>query len=228
MADEKKMKGRILSIDCAVSNGSVVLLQGFEVLASTSDLESSPSRAEEILEVVSSILSLGKSSLNELDGIAVSVGPGSYSGVRIGLATASGLSAALSIPSFGASVLDALSLEAEFPGKFVVAVAVGKRHIGWSTVEPTDDRGQVLTNPVMQSDAEFGDQLSSIGSCSVVCDRSLSQRIEAIAPERARVVPSSRTIAELIGRFVLLHPERLSLRPIYLQDQLGVSGQPVI
>ena len=88
MEDENQIGDRILAFDCAVGIGSVAVLNGDNILASSGDLDGSPSRAEEILQLINGVLVGADTRQRDLSKIAVSVGPGSYSGIRIGLATA--------------------------------------------------------------------------------------------------------------------------------------------
>lgn len=228
MEDENKIGIRILSIDCAVGNGSVAVLNESRVLASSANVDGSPARAEEILGVIKAVLSKADTAPHDLDTIAVSVGPGSYSGIRIGLATAAGLAGALSVGCTGVSVLEAISLSARTDGTFVAAVAVGKRHVGWSYFESTANGRQSLSPYIMQSDGDFGLSLVSLGPVTVLCDPGLSPRIRTVLPQRATISEIQQTVAELVGTFAHKYPEKTSLRPIYLRDETGVGGQPVI
>jgi len=62
-----------------------------------------------VLEDVDALLRQAGAHTRELEGIAVGIGPGSFTGVRIGLATARGLALALGVPVAGVSTLDALA-----------------------------------------------------------------------------------------------------------------------
>lgn len=228
MEKGNEIEGRTLSIDCSVGIGSVAVLNAETVLASSSESDGSPARAEEILLVIKSVLSKANVAMRDVSVIAASVGPGSYSGIRIGLATAFGLAGALSRECVGVSVLDALALTAQCDGKFVAAVGVGKRHIGWSEFEVTQGDSLPASNPMMQSDEDFGIWLGSLGPSTLLCDRSLSNRAEIVAPAHVTIVESQHTIAELVGTFAYRYPERTSPKPIYLRDQAGLIGQPTI
>ncbi len=74
-----------------------------------------------MLEDIDALLRQAGAHTRELGGIAVGIGPGSFTGVRIGLATARGLALALGVPVAGVSTLDALAAGA--PGAVPVVDA---------------------------------------------------------------------------------------------------------
>ena len=84
----------ILALETAITGGSMRLLRDSVVIDSMAGNDSL-SRAEELLPNISSILSNNAISLEQIGRIAVSVGPGSYTGIRIGMASAMGLSTAI-------------------------------------------------------------------------------------------------------------------------------------
>jgi tRNA threonylcarbamoyladenosine biosynthesis protein TsaB len=93
----------ILAFDTATDVATSALVDGKEVLGERS------SRAVTVLEDLDALLRQAGAHTRELDGLAVGIGPGSFTGVRIGLATARGLSLALGVPVAGVSTLDALA-----------------------------------------------------------------------------------------------------------------------
>jgi tRNA threonylcarbamoyladenosine biosynthesis protein TsaB len=93
----------ILAFDTATDVATSALVFDGEVLGERT------SHAVTVLEDVDALLRQAGAHTRELEGIAVGVGPGSFTGVRIGLATARGLALALGVPVAGVSTLDALA-----------------------------------------------------------------------------------------------------------------------
>ena len=93
----------ILAFDTATSIATTALVRGETVLG---ERATTPVR---VLEDVDALLRAAGVDARELDALAVGVGPGSFTGVRMGLAVARGLALSLGIPVAGVSTLDALS-----------------------------------------------------------------------------------------------------------------------
>jgi tRNA threonylcarbamoyladenosine biosynthesis protein TsaB len=92
-----------LAFDTATDAATSALVDDGELLGERS------SRAVTLLEALDALLRQGGASARDLDLLAVGLGPGSFTGVRIGLATARGLGLALGLPAAGVSTLDALA-----------------------------------------------------------------------------------------------------------------------
>jgi tRNA threonylcarbamoyl adenosine modification protein YeaZ len=92
-----------LAFDTATSLATSALVADGEVLAER------VSRAQTLLEDVDALLRQGGAHPTDLDLLAVGIGPGSFTGVRIGLAVAEGLALSLGVPGAGVSTLDALA-----------------------------------------------------------------------------------------------------------------------
>lgn len=111
------------------------------------------SRAVTLLEDLDALLRQGGASARDVDVLAVGTGPGSFTGIRIGLATARGLALALDVRGAGVSTLDALAAGA--PG--AVPVIDARRREVFALV---DGERRVLAPadlPVAEGDVCVGD-----------------------------------------------------------------------
>jgi tRNA threonylcarbamoyladenosine biosynthesis protein TsaB len=93
----------ILAFDTATDVATSALVSDGEVLGERT------SRAVTVLEDVDALLRQAGAHTGEVGGLAVGIGPGSFTGVRVGLATARGIALALGIPVAGVSTLAALA-----------------------------------------------------------------------------------------------------------------------
>jgi tRNA threonylcarbamoyladenosine biosynthesis protein TsaB len=107
---------RILAFDTA-TRATTVALSGTSggVLESRDDPVPGerPGHVSRLLPLIAEVLDRGQLEFADLDRIAVGVGPGTFTGLRIGIATARALAAAASCPLVGVSTLHSLALEAE-------------------------------------------------------------------------------------------------------------------
>jgi tRNA threonylcarbamoyladenosine biosynthesis protein TsaB len=99
---------RVLGIETATARQSVALVEDEQVLAETS-FSSEWSRGGQLLSTLDAVLKKVGMRPHDLDIIAVSVGPGSFTGVRVGLATAKGLVLGADSQLVGVSTLEALA-----------------------------------------------------------------------------------------------------------------------
>ena len=99
---------KVLAFDTALGACSVALVEKGEALASEQRLQVQ-GQAESLLPLIERVLGAAGRSYGDLDLIAVTIGPGTFTGLRIGLAAARGLSLASGVPLAGVSTLEALA-----------------------------------------------------------------------------------------------------------------------
>src|SRR5216684_2218657 len=100
---------RVLALDTATEACSVALLSGDEFISRSA--EGGRSHAQQVLEMVEAVLAEAEGSLSMLDGIAASIGPGAFTGVRISVAVAQGLAFGAGLRVVPVSTLEALALQ---------------------------------------------------------------------------------------------------------------------
>ena len=105
----------ILGLDTTGNVLSVALSEDTKILGETS-LNDTKKHSETLLPVLNGLLSVLGKDITEIGLIAVSVGPGSFTGIRIGVATAKGLAHALNVPVAGIDTLDGLLQNVFFDG----------------------------------------------------------------------------------------------------------------
>ncbi|MBN1154959.1 tRNA (adenosine(37)-N6)-threonylcarbamoyltransferase complex dimerization subunit type 1 TsaB [candidate division KSB1 bacterium] len=101
----------ILSIDTATDLCNVALINDSRMLVNYS-ADFKRAHAEKLITIVQTVLQHGQVALNELEGIALSIGPGSFTGLRISLAAAKGFCFANGTPIVGVNTLDSLAFNA--------------------------------------------------------------------------------------------------------------------
>jgi len=99
---------RLLAMDTSTFVGTVGVVQDGELLAEWS-ASVRASHGETLLPHVARVMELAGIALADIDALAVGIGPGSFTGVRIGVATAKGLALALAKPLVGVSSLRTLA-----------------------------------------------------------------------------------------------------------------------
>ncbi len=99
---------RVLTIETSTPSEEVAVVDDGAVLASERRV-AGRGQADELLAAVSSVLETSGTPLERLDAIAVSIGPGRFTGLRVGLSTAKGLAAASGVPVLPAPTLEALA-----------------------------------------------------------------------------------------------------------------------
>lgn len=96
----------LLSLDTASTTLSLALLEGDNVLAKF-DETMIRGQAERLIPEIQNLFQKANREIKDLSAVAVGVGPGSFTGVRVALATARGFALALEVPVYGVSSLEA-------------------------------------------------------------------------------------------------------------------------
>ena len=128
----------ILNIETSTTNCSVALSENGAVIGFKEDNSLEYSHAERLHIYIDEVLKTAKVSKNQLEAIAISKGPGSYTGLRIGVSAAKGLCYALSLPLISVPTLEALAHQVENPKGTIVAMLDARRMEVYSAIYDAD------------------------------------------------------------------------------------------
>ncbi len=159
----------LLAIDTADRTAGVALAVDGEVVAEP--VERSAARpSERLFALVDGVLAGAGASRTDLCAVAVTRGPGSFTGLRVGLATAKGLAYGLGLPSIGVSTLRALARRSSpFPGLVMPLLDARKKQVYagvWDGLEGSEVLREAVWNPreLARAVAEHGRPCLALGS----------------------------------------------------------------
>ncbi|WP_296382916.1 tRNA (adenosine(37)-N6)-threonylcarbamoyltransferase complex dimerization subunit type 1 TsaB [Winogradskyella sp.] len=124
----------VLNIETATTNCSVSLSKDGEILVLKEDNSPGYSHAETLHVFIDEVFKVSNIKPSEIDAIAVSKGPGSYTGLRIGVSSAKGLSFALNKPLIAIDTLESLSHQVHIEDGFIVPMLDARRMEVYSAI----------------------------------------------------------------------------------------------
>jgi len=212
----------LLALDTATSRTSVALLDGTKTVlelsgdGATSHGDVLPQLAEQVLKEISS---------KELNMIAVGIGPGPFTGLRVGIAFANSMAWALGINAIGVCTLDALahdylSRNPDHVGHFAVATDARRKEVYWARYESDGSRqGEPIVAQAIDLSLDLLN-LPTAGSGAALYPQHFLNHIEPIYPT-----------ASAIGQLGLAKVERgdpISTEPLYLRRPDAVPSVTVV
>ena len=216
---------RILGIDTATGASSVALVESRRLVASAGRTGSRDHDAF-LIPAIDFCFAQAGWHPEDLDGVVVDVGPGLFTGVRVGIATAQGLATMLGVPIMGASSLDALALRATTGHRYIWAVVdVRRGEVAVAGYQPVPG-GAALDAPpelvgyqqfrgILESDAQ---EVLVVGDWEAL-PGSVLRGLRGVRTGMPRY-PSADALAEMVvakvGRGEFGHPREV--RPFYMRE----------
>ena len=178
--------GVLLAFDTSTDVVTVALHDGTRVVGHRTG--SGVRRHAEVLSpLAAEVLGGAGLSGSRLDGIGVGVGPGAYTGLRVGLVTAQALSVAWSVPARGACSLDAIAVQAfhehpaRFPHGFLVVTDARRRQVFWARYTA---EGQRVAGPAVgRADSVPSRELPAVGSGALAHHDLFGETLEPAGPD---------------------------------------------
>jgi tRNA threonylcarbamoyl adenosine modification protein YeaZ len=193
----------LLALDTATPAVTVAVHDGERVVAESSVID--PLRHGELLapRVEQTLRDAGVSA-SQLSGIAVGVGPGPFTGLRVGIMTARAMSLVLGVPVFGVCTLDVIAFAVEATGPFVVATDARRKEVYWARYAHPTER---VSAPSVDRPADVATDLPTAG-------RGASMYPDSFPEHTAPEYPRAGDLASLVvsGAAAVLPPEPLYLR----------------
>lgn len=136
----------LLGLDTATPAVTVALHDGGQPLAQLVTVDAHR-HAELLAPAIAKVIADAGAERDDLTGIAVGVGPGPYTGLRVGVVTAKVLGVALGIPVYGVCSLDVIAADVERDGGFLVATDARRRELYWACYDETGRRSGPHVGP---------------------------------------------------------------------------------
>ena len=214
----------VLGIDTATSSAGVALRGDGGPLASAS-IVGGRRHAEVVMPLVQELCERTGTAVADIEAVAVDVGPGLFTGLRVGLATANALGLALSVPVVGVTSLDVLAHpQRRRPGRLAILVDARRGEVYWALYEADgaqlhELRGPAVAPPDAVAAALVGSPVPvlAVGDGAWRYRELISSVAEVAGP--GEMWPSAEVVAEM-GAVRLAQggvPERLP-RPLYLRQ----------
>jgi len=211
----------ILNIETATKNCSVSLARNGETILCKEIAEEGYSHAEKLHVFIEEIIKESQLNIKDLTAVAVSKGPGSYTGLRIGVSTAKGLCYALGIPLISVDTLAVLAAAVTHNDGWIVPMIDARRMEVYSAVfdqnynKIKDVQAEILTE---NSYSEVTDTIYIVGDCQEKCKTVLTRANFVFLPEI--IFPSAQEMSTLsYAKFVQNDFEDVAyFEPFYLKD----------
>ncbi|GGD46169.1 tRNA (adenosine(37)-N6)-threonylcarbamoyltransferase complex dimerization subunit type 1 TsaB [Muriicola marianensis] len=212
----------ILHLETASTNCSVSVAQDGILLSSREHNSPSFSHSEQLHIFIEEVIAKSGISLQDLDAIAVSKGPGSYTGLRIGVSSAKGLCYALDIPLISTRTLRSLALQIKEEKGVIIPMLDARRMEVYTAVFSVDHKELEPTKALILQTDSFQDYAQKgpvylVGSGAGKCRDFLQHPNFRILDH---LVPTSTTMCkEAYEKFQAKQFEDVAyFEPYYLKD----------
>lgn len=207
MTEKKQI---VLALESAIAGGSISLLRNGTQIAQWIG-SANVSKAEDLLVNIDEILRSTNISRHEIDLIAASAGPGSFTGIRIGLATALGFKTGLGARISSVSALDAIAFGSAVTGQTVIVVPVGRNSVCVQRFDITVTGFDAIDQPITVNDNELADHISPFGYLNTLVHPALAERVCQVSG----VTNIDANIAFSIGLLCAKSPE-IIVKPLFI------------
>jgi tRNA threonylcarbamoyladenosine biosynthesis protein TsaB len=168
----------ILNIETATKNCSVALAKEGKTILCKEIAEEGYSHAERLHVFIEEIIKEAEITFQDISAIAVSQGPGSYTGLRIGVSAAKGLCFALDIPLIAVDTLQVLASQAKVSNGLIISMLDARRMEVYSAIfTPNFENIRAVQAEIITENSfeKLQETLYFVGDCAEKCKPVLSK-----------------------------------------------------
>ena len=203
----------LLAFDTATPAVTVAVHDGSDVVAEAS-AEGSMAHGELLAPAIDAAMAEAGAAMSDLTDVAVGVGPGPFTGLRVGVVTALTLGSTLGITAHGVCTLDILAAELAqgraIDGEFLVATDARRKEVYWAHYRPAEGRSERLDGPHVSYPAD----LAELHPAMPVLGRGATLYPDALAVLDGPLDPSAAALARAVVAGTV---RELPLEPLYLR-----------
>lgn len=209
----------LLSLDSSAVTASVALTDGDRVIKSEF-VNSGLTHSETLLPMVKRVM--GDNEFSSLDAVAITAGPGSFTGVRIGVATVKGIAFAGNIPCYGVSTLEAIAYNFVDENCIVCAVMDARRLQFYNAIfkvengtvsRLTPDRAISIDD--LREELKQYDSVIIAGDGAALCSQNIALDNCKIAADD-KIYQNALSVAKCVKNKKPIAPS--ALMPVYLRQ----------
>ncbi|MGW7354254.1 tRNA (adenosine(37)-N6)-threonylcarbamoyltransferase complex dimerization subunit type 1 TsaB [Streptomyces sp. NPDC054784] len=201
----------LLALDTATPAVTVALHDGERVLAHSAQVDARR-HGELLLPAVDRVLRSAGHGLPQVTAVVAGTGPGPYTGLRVGLATAEAFGAALGVPVHGLCTLDGLAYASGLDVPFVVATDARRKEVYWARYADARTR---TAGPAVDRPADLADEVAGVPALGAGA-RMYAETFTGVRtdlPEHLSAAALASLAAERLAAGTELPPPR----PLYLR-----------
>jgi tRNA threonylcarbamoyladenosine biosynthesis protein TsaB len=157
----------ILCLETSTTNCSVAIAVDGEIIALQEDNNNKYSHAEKLHSFIDQVLAESRTLKSSLQAIAVSKGPGSYTGLRIGVSAAKGLCFAMDVPLIAIPTLEALAHQAVIENGCIISMLDARRLEVYAAVFSSDNNQIRETKAEVLDENSYDDYLKTNKVCFI-------------------------------------------------------------
>jgi tRNA threonylcarbamoyladenosine biosynthesis protein TsaB len=216
----------ILNLETATKNCSVSLYHNGELMAVREYLDDKYSHAEKLNVFIDEVMKEAKLSFTQLSAVSVSKGPGSYTGLRIGVSSAKGICYAWDIPLIAVDTLEVIAASYQNKYTYLIPVLDARRMEVYTCIYDTYRKRITPIKAAVVDNSSFGEYISK-GTTVIIGDaveklKNVLQHPQVIFQEK---YPSSIEAGVLSYKQFLRNDfvDVAYFEPYYLKDFIAVK-----